>query len=284
MKNNLFKFRSRKKDSHKGSYGHVLVLAGSPGLTGAAYLSSQAALLSGSGLVTLGIPKSLNHIMEIKLTEVMSAPLAETPQKTLSIKALSQIKAIASKADSLAIGPGLSINPHTQKAIRMLLPHIKLPMVIDADGINALDKFKDILKELWGTPIITPHPGELSRLIGISISTIQNNRIKVAKKVAKKYNIVVVLKGYRSVVANPTGSHYVNHTGNPGMASGGCGDVLTGIIATFLAQGIKPYAAAKCAVYIHGFAADLAKKKRGEISLIASDILEALPKAFQKHA
>jgi len=276
------KLLARKKESHKGDYGHVLVLAGSKGLTGAAYLTSQAAILSGSGLVTLGIPKSLNQIMEAKLTEVMTLPLSETDAASLSVKAYAGINKFLNKIDAAAIGPGLSKNPDTKKLVKKLLTSIDKPFVLDADGIKALDGKPILLKKAKTIPILTPHPGELANLFGIQIDYIQRNRLKVAKEFVKKYRSVLVLKGYKTIVAAYNGVQYINNTGNPGMASGGAGDVLTGIIASFIGQGIEPFTAASMGVYIHGLAGDIAKKEKGETSLIASDILFALPVVFKK--
>ena len=271
----------RKLNSHKGDYGHVFILAGSAGLTGAAYLTSYASLLSGSGLVSLGIPKSLNAIMEVKLSEVMTKPLEETKDLCLSLRALGQIKRILPGVDALAIGPGLSGNQQSQQLVRKLLPFLTTPAVLDADGINALVGKLKVFCNLKCKLVITPHPGELARLLKLKVAEIQKNRTKIAKGFAKKYNLVVVLKGQRTVVANGDGEVYINDTGNPGMASAGCGDVLTGIIASFLGQGFDSFTAAKLAVYLHGLAGDYAAKKKGEVSLIASDILDNLPQAFK---
>lgn len=281
MSKNKFKIPFRKLDSHKGEFGHVLVLAGSCGLTGAAYLTSQASLLSGSGLVTLGIPESLNPIMEVKLTEIMTIPLAETEQLTLSSKALTQIKKILDKIDALAVGPGLSQNYQTQKLVRGLLVSITKPLVLDADGINALTGKLEILNTLKVKLVITPHPGEMARLLNLKVEEIQKNRTGIAGDFAKRFNIVVVLKGYRTVVAGPDGKVYINKTGNPGMASAGCGDVLTGIIAAFLGQGLDCFKSARLGVYLHGLAGDYAAKEKGQISLIATDILDKLPLALK---
>jgi NAD(P)H-hydrate epimerase len=225
----------RKPDTHKGDYGHVFVIAGSLGMTGAAYLAAQAALLSGSGLVTLGIPKSLNNILSRKLVEVMTRPLPETKQQTLSLGAFPEIEKFikARKPDVLVIGPGLSQNEGTQKLIRKIVFKTDLPAVIDADGLNALAGYK-----LRGT-VITPHPAELGRLLGISVKKVQKDRKSVAKRAAADYNVITVLKGHNTVVADPGGRVYINKTGNPGMASAGCGDVLTGMIASFIGQGIR---------------------------------------------
>jgi NAD(P)H-hydrate epimerase len=272
----------RKVNSHKGDYGHTLILAGSVGLTGAAYLSSQAALLCGSGLVTLGVPKSLNIIMETKLTEVMTKPLAETKQLTLSLDSWEEISKLIKKVDALAIGPGLSMNPQTQKLIVKLIPSIKKPFVLDADGINAVAKNLAVLRKVKTDMVITPHPREFSRLTDKRVEDIQKNRKVVAQDFAYRYGITLVLKGYRTIVANPRKDIYVNNTGNPGMASGGCGDILTGMIAAFLGQKMEPFKASKLAVYLHGLAGDLASKELGEISLKATDILNKLPEAIKR--
>lgn len=271
------KIKPRLKDTHKGDYGHVFILAGSVGLTGAAYLTSMAALLSGSGLVTLGIPKSVNPIMEEKLTEVMTRPLPETQEQTLSLRALPKIKNFTKLVDVVAIGPGLSRNRSTQQLVRNLVAILDKDFVLDADGINAFDGKANLLKKAKKTFVITPHPGEMSRLIGESITTIQKDRKGIAKKVSKRYNCITVLKSVRTVVANPRGEIYINETGNPGMATGGVGDILTGMIASFIGQGIEPFGAAKLAVYLHGRVGDLAMHEKGEISLIATDLLDKLP-------
>ncbi len=268
----------RRPDSHKGDYGHVFVLAGSAGLTGAAYLTAQAALLSGSGLVTLGIPKSLNPIMARKLTEVMTTPLQETKAQSLGLKAFPEIKIVSDKIDVIAIGPGLSQNKETQALIRKIISTIDKPMVIDADGLNALVGHLNILP----TAILTPHPGEMARLIGKSVAYVQKNRKTVAKNFAKKYNVTLVLKGHRTIAVNPGNKIYVNKTGNPGMASGGVGDVLTGIIASFLGQGLSAFDAARLGVCVHGLAGDLAAKEKGQLSLTASALLNKLPEVLHK--
>lgn len=272
----------RKKATHKGSYGHVLVLAGSKGLTGAAYLTAQASLLSGSGLVTLGIPESLNPIMERKLTEVMTLPLAETKNASLSLKAYKKIKKFFKKIDVIAIGPGLSQNPNTKKLIRKLVQMLDRPFVLDADGINAFVGNLGLLKRIKIPSVVTPHPGELARLLKMKVKDIQKNRLKIAKKFAKEYKKILALKGYRTIVVSPQGRQYVNRTGNPGMASGGTGDVLTGIIASLIGQGVEAFEAACLGVYVHGLAGDLVSKEKGETSLVATDLLNKLPEAFKK--
>ncbi|MDP3786888.1 MAG: NAD(P)H-hydrate dehydratase [Candidatus Omnitrophota bacterium] len=271
----------RKLDAHKGDYGHVFVIAGSVGMTGAATLTSMGALLSGSGLVTLGIPKSLNPILEVKLTEVMTKPLPETDDQTLSEGAFSKILKFAEKANCVAIGPGLSRNFSTEKLVKELVVSLDKPMVLDADGINALEGEASILNSAKAPIVITPHPGEMARLVSLSRDAIVKVKEKVAKNFANKYNVVCVLKGRRTVVADPKGKVYVNLTGNPGMASGGVGDILTGMIASFIGQGIKPFDAARLGVFLHGLAGDLAAREKGEVSLIASDLLNKLPEAIK---
>ena len=269
----------RKLDSHKGDYGHLLVIGGSPGLTGAVALCSLSALRAGAGLVTLGIPETLNPILEVKLTEVMTKPLAETKEKTISPEALPQILEFSKKIDAFAIGPGLSTQKETTDFLLNLLPRIDKPTILDADGLNILAKNISVLKKVRVPFILSPHPGEMARLVKKDISEIQKNREKIARDFAAEYGVVLVLKGSKTIVADQKNT-YINHTGNPGMATAGSGDVLTGIIGALLAQGLSSFEAAKFGVYLHGLAGDLAAQDKGEISLIAGDILEKLPEAF----
>jgi len=293
----------RKLNSHKAEFGHILILAGSLGFTGAALLCARAALRAGAGLVTLGIPSGLINVYSRRVVEVMTLPLAQTPKKTLSLNAYSQIKKILPKIDVLVLGPGLSQNKSTQELIRKIIRTVDKPMVIDADALNALVGHLDILLatrpstslgmvrgmvslsnrySLLATRILTPHPGEMVRLLGVSIKKIQQNRKTVAKRFARDYNTVLVLKGHRTLVASPKGEIYVNSTGNPGMATAGSGDVLTGIIGAFLGQGLDAFSAAKFAVYLHGLAGDLATKEKTQLGLIASDIIDRIPEAIKK--
>jgi len=289
----LFRIKKRKRSAHKGDYGHVLVVAGSTGMTGAAYLSSEAALISGAGLVTLAIPESLNCIMQRKLVEVMTLPLPETKEKSLALSGYNKIIAFTKKTDCVLIGPGLSRNRQTQILIRSLIKDIKLPMVIDADALNALAGHLSLLQasgiqhpassiKHQAARILTPHSGEMARLTKLGISFINNNKKNLAKKFTSEYNVTTVIKGHRTVVASPENKFYINKTGNPGMASAGCGDVLSGIIAALLASGMEPFKAARLGVYVHGLAGDIAAKEIGEISLRARDLLRFLPQAFKK--
>ena len=284
-------FTPRINDTHKGSYGRVLVLAGSPGMTGAAYLCSKAALRSGAGIVTLGIPESLNPVMEMKLTCVMTHPLPETKASTLSNKGRKEILKLCESHDVVALGPGLSQQPETKDLILWLIKTIALTMVIDADGINALADNVKILHNVKKNVILTPHPGEMSRLTGHgSAKDVQKERLNTAaqfvqsiqKKLKGEKEIVLVLKGDKTIVAD-YGKAYVNRTGNPGMATAGAGDVLTGIIVSLIGQGFDVFDASQLGVYIHGMAGDIAAKKKGEVSMIASDIIDCLPDAFIKH-
>lgn len=273
--------KKRKQDTNKYDYGHVFILAGSAGMTGAAYLASQAAILAGSGLVTLGIPGSLNCIMACKLTEVMTRLLPETKSQTLSLKAYFKIMKLGKKADVLAIGPGLSVHMDTVKLVRKICANWDKPIVIDADGLNALAGSLSNISHIRSAKILTPHIGEFARLMGKPADYVKKNRERLTKEFAKRYNIVLVLKGSRSIVASPDGDIYINNTGNPGMASAGSGDVLTGIIASFAGQGIQAFEAAKLGVNIHGLAGDLAADEKGEASLIATDLLAKLPQAIK---
>lgn len=282
VQTHISKMPKRRIDSHKRDYGHVFVIAGSQGMTGAAYLASQAAILSGSGLVTLAIAKSLNQIMEVKLTEVMTLALPETRDLSLGLMAERAILDFAGKTNVAAVGPGLGRNKETQHLVRNILRKIEKPVVLDADGINAMVGHTDILKSRNRQTILTPHPGEMARLIGEGTEYIQKNREKVAGSVSKDFNCITVLKGYRTVVSNPQGEVYVNETGNSGMATAGVGDVLTGMIASFTGQGIDPYSAAILGVYLHGRAGDLAAKDVGQFSLIASDLLARLPQVLKE--
>ncbi|MDD4956132.1 MAG: NAD(P)H-hydrate dehydratase [Candidatus Omnitrophica bacterium] len=274
--------RARRADAHKGDLGKVLVIAGSSGMTGAAFLCSQAALRSGSGLVTCGVPSSLNDIMEVKLTEVMTVPLPETKNRSLSSRARDSIMDLAVKADVVAIGPGLGREEETRELVLELLGNISIPVVLDADGLNALGGETELLRKRTYRTVITPHPGEMARLLTESVDFIQENRTEVAKRVAEVTGAIVCLKGHGTIVASPEGGIYRNVTGNSGMATGGTGDVLTGMVASFIGQGLDDYGATVCAVYLHGLAGDIAAEKMGQSPMIASDLIDCLPEAFKK--
>ena len=271
----------RRLDAHKGDFGRVAVIAGSVGMTGAAALSSLAALRMGAGLVTLGVAASLNDIMEVKLTEVMTRPLPETPERTLALAARELALAFAHEADVVVLGPGLSRHEETVRLVRDLVEEIERPLVLDADGLNALAGNPEPLKARRAPTVCTPHPGEMGRLLGMTAAQVQRDRLGVARRAAGEFGCVMVLKGAKTVIADSSGDARINPTGNPGMASGGTGDVLSGMIGGLLAQGVEPFDAAAAAVFFHGLAADRAARDRTERCLIAGDIIDYLPSALR---
>jgi NAD(P)H-hydrate epimerase len=274
-------FPQRDPAAHKGTFGHVLVIAGSVGKTGAAALTGEAAQRVGAGLVTLAVPESLNDILEVKLTEVMTEPVPETEAQTIGREALNQLLHLAADKSAVAIGPGLGTHPSTQKLVHELLAALRIPIVLDADGINALAGQADLLKRVAGPLILTPHPGEMSRLVGVPRDEVLKRRIALTQNVATRFNVTVVLKMARTVIASPTGDAAIVPTGNPGMATGGTGDVLTGLIAGLLAQGVAPGLAAQAGAYIHGMAGDLAAERLGQEAMLAGDLLERVPEAIR---
>ncbi|MFH1347634.1 MAG: NAD(P)H-hydrate dehydratase [Candidatus Margulisiibacteriota bacterium] len=258
--------QKRKQNTHKGDYGRVLIVAGSSGMTGAAILAARGALRSGAGLTYLAVPKKLVDYVDALTPEVITIPLE-------------RIKDI--KADAIAIGPGLGQGSKIIKIIHSLvISHSSL--VIDADALNVIAKNTKLLKKAKANIVITPHPGEMSRLVKKDIAFVQRHRSVVAKMAAQIFKCVVVLKGHRTVVADPSGKTFINQTGNPGMASGGVGDVLTGMIASFIAQGKPVFYASVLGVQLHGLAGDLAAKDKGEYGMIASDLVDKIPYAIQK--
>ncbi len=277
----LNNFPKRAEDAGKRDFGHVLVIAGSGGYTGAAYLTSQAAMLSGSGLVTLAVGKSIYPIMAEKLTEVMVKPFVETRDYSLSLLAEKELLSFSEKCTCAAIGPGISQNKETQSLVRSLLEKMGKPIILDADGINAFAGHVDSLKKATAHLVLTPHIGEMARLLGKDIDEVRNNRKDIALEFAHQYNIVLVLKGHETIVARPDGVFYINATGNVGMATGGTGDVLTGMIASFVGQGMDAFNAAAAGVYFHGLAGDLAAREKGVLSLIATDLLKKLPEVLK---
>ncbi|MFC1891776.1 NAD(P)H-hydrate dehydratase, partial [Thermodesulfobacteriota bacterium] len=256
-------FNIEKRDIHKGSRGHLLVLAGSAGKTGAAVLTALGALRSGAGLVTVGIPESLNPVLEGKLTEAMTLPLPETSDGTLSLKAEKEIVKFMADKTAVAIGPGLSVNDETSALVRKIIGQTDIPMVIDADGLNALAGHLEVLAEYKGTGILTPHPGEMGKLTGVKNNDIQADRVGYAAGFAAEYGCYLVLKGAGTIVAEPYGKINVNPTGNQALSSGGTGDVLTGMIAGFQARGLTALKAAQAGVYMHGLAADFLAEEMG---------------------
>jgi NAD(P)H-hydrate epimerase len=245
-------------------------------------MCALSALRIGAGLVTLGLPESLNDMMEAKLTEVMTEPLPETRERTVAVAAWGKILTLMEGKRALAIGPGLSTHPETSELVRELVSTVRVPMVVDADGINALAPKLETLAKAAAPVILTPHPGELSRLLGISREEVAQNRIPIAQKVATSFRVHLVLKGGRTLVVDPDGRVAINMTGNPGMATGGTGDVLTGLIAGLLAQGVNPGLAARAGVYLHGVAGDLAAEAVGQEAMLASDLMAQVPDAIRR--
>ncbi|MBZ0160812.1 MAG: NAD(P)H-hydrate dehydratase [bacterium] len=272
----------RDPNAHKGTYGHALVLAGSPGKTGAAAMCALSALRIGAGLVTLALPESLNDAMEAKLTEVMTEPLHETRERTVAHAALERVLDLMQGKRVIAIGPGLSIHPETAELVRAVVKTVKAQIVVDADGINALGPNLETLRDVALPPILTPHPGELARLLGIDRDEVVRHRIPIAQKVAASFGVYLVLKGARTLIANPEGQVAINMTGNAGMATGGTGDVLTGLIAGLVAQGVSADLAAKAAVYLHGLSGDLAAEAVGQEAMVASDLMAQIPEAIRQ--
>jgi NAD(P)H-hydrate epimerase len=275
-------FPIRRTDSHKGHYGHVLVVAGSRGKGGAARMVAMGALRAGCGLVTAAVPSGIMPGFVSRAMEAMTEGLAETPEGTISRRALTSLQRSMRGKRVVAIGPGLTTHPETKKLVLDLVPRIPVPVVLDADGINA---FAGVDKALSGRKrplVLTPHPGEMARLLGLRTEEVLSRRIELARDFARRRCCHLVLKGHRSLVATPAGSVFVNSTGNPGMATGGSGDVLTGILAGLIAQEIEMEAAVRLGVYLHGLAGDLAAAKVGEVPLTARDILAQLPAAVAR--
>ncbi|MBN1493609.1 MAG: NAD(P)H-hydrate dehydratase [Candidatus Omnitrophica bacterium] len=269
-------FPKRKTGSHKGDYGKVLLICGSKGMTGAACLAAQAAVRCGAGLVTVAIPDSLNTIVAIKLTEAMTLPIDDDRKGFLLRENLDEVKRGIAGKDVVGIGPGLGHQESTKQFVRALYPSIEQPLILDADGLNAFINDRELMRLRKGNTIITPHEGEFRKLFG----DITPSREEAAGSVARDYNMIVVLKGSRTVVADSGGEIFVNMTGNPGMATGGTGDCLFGMIAAFVGLGLPLFQAAKFAVFMHGLSGDIARDTYGEVSMTASDLLDSIPHAF----
>ncbi len=270
----------REKTSNKGNFGRVLVIAGSRGMTGAAVLSAYSALRTGSGLVTLATADSERAIAAGFYPEIMTYGL-KAEEGSISVSALKDILGLSRDKDAVVFGPGLGQSRELIVILSELLKAYTGRLLIDADGLNALAKKVEILEEKSCQVVLTPHSGEMSRLTGLSIEEIQKNRRKTAQDFAEKYGVCLVLKGDETVVAKDSGETYINKTGNPGMATAGTGDVLSGVIASLMGQGIDCFDAARLGVYIHGFAGDLAKEHLGEYGMVASDVMNKIPEAIR---
>jgi len=270
-------FKHRLPDAHKGTTGHVLVVAGSVGKTGAAAMTAMSAMRAGAGLVTLAIPESLNPVLETQVLEAMTCLLPETENGIIGESAFDRIMNLLSGKNCLAIGPGIGQTAETKKLVHRIIKESPVTIVIDADGLNNLAGSTEILKKSKAPLILTPHPGEMARLIDSTTVSVQKDRVTCARKFATKFNVHIVLKGAKTIIAHPEGDVFINPTGNPGMASGGMGDVLTGIIAGLVAQGFSPESAAHTGVYLHGAAADKLAEKAGPFGYLATEVMKAIP-------
>ncbi len=269
----------RSASGHKGTFGHLGVVAGSSGMTGAAVLCSQAGLRSGAGLVTLACPAELHAIFEVKLTEVMTRPLAAAQDRLVSANC-AEIERFAGNWQAMVVGPGVGRDPRTVEAVRGLVAGCRCPLVIDADGLNALAGATEVLARPGQVaPVLTPHPGEFARLIGREIAEIEADRFRLARQFAMEHRVVLLLKGARTLIADPEGRVRVNGSGNVGLASGGSGDVLSGLIGGLLAQGLSPFDAASLGAWLHGAAAELIADEIGCAGMLAGDLLRTIPVA-----
>lgn len=272
--------RPRVPDTHKGRTGHALVVAGATGKTGAAAMAATSALRAGAGLVTLGIPRTLNTILEGQVTEAMTLPLPDQQTGLLLEEAFDDIVKAAQDKQAMAVGPGLGTASHTRNLVYRVIKEIDRPLVIDADGLNNLAGRLGCLEGRKSATVLTPHPGEMSRLTGMPTSQIQADRITAARKLAEQNRVHVILKGARTLVAAPDGMILINPTGNPGMAAGGMGDVLTGLVTGFLAQGHAALEACVLSVYLHGLAADMLNRKAAW-GYLATEVMDTIPLAIQ---
>lgn len=273
---------NRHGDAHKGTFGHVAIIAGSVGMTGAATLAAMGALRIGTGLVTVAVPESLNDIMEVKLTEAMTIPVPEGKARAFGMASLEKVLEIIEKRDAAVIGPGFGRDEDTVEFTLKLIRKLKKPAIIDADALYAISRDLSVLKKCKAQLVITPHPGEMAMLLGTSVADVQSNRLEVARSFAKEHGVTVVLKGAGTVIAGPDGTAYINTTGTPGMATGGTGDVLSGMIGGLLAQEKVPGDAANAGVYLHGLAGEIAAGKFGEAAMIASDLVDCIGDAIQE--
>lgn len=269
----------RSNNSHKGDYGKLLIIAGSEGMSGAAFLASEAALKSGAGLITLACPRCINSALEEKTTEAMTMPLDDNDGH-IATTAVSDILKALSNADAVLIGPGLGRSEEVMQVVKEVLTNSTVPVIVDADAIFAVSKNKDLLSECACDLVFTPHAMEMSRLTGLPISYIEENRLDVSREFSEEVGAVLLLKGHHSIVTAADLTQYINNTGNPGLASGGSGDVLSGIVAALVARGVSCAKAAAAGAYIHGLAGDIASEKFGMESMSAKDVLWCLPKAF----
>jgi len=272
---------ARPLDAHKGTFGHLFIVAGSRGFTGAAKLACEAAMRSGVGLVTLGVPRPLADCMAAVLTEAMTLPLPATDAESFSEDAVEPALAFAHGKQAVALGPGLSQHPSTLAFVAAFVKKCPVPLLADADGLNALAAQPDALTGVSAPFVITPHPGEMARLLQTSSEEVQRDREAAAREAAKRFGCVAVLKGHRTLIATPDGELHLNTTGNAGLAKGGTGDVLAGLIGGLMAQGMSVRDAAILGVYVHGLAGDRAASVRTQRGMTASDVVRAIPDAWR---
>lgn len=278
--NTLQNVPARQEEDHKGKFGSVLVVAGSNGMCGAGCLASEGAQKAGAGLITLALPRRMAMVGELFRASIISKPLPETESGAISLLAVPEVDRLAKETDVCAIGPGMGREEETEESIEVWTRELAVPLVLDADALNALSERKEALKSRNAPALITPHPGEMARLAGLgNAGEVQKNRAGTAADFARDCNTVTVLKGHRSVVTDGE-RIYTNDTGNPGMAAGGMGDVLTGLIAAFIAQGMESFEAGCLGVFVHGLAGDRAAARLGRVSLSPEDLLETLPHIF----
>lgn len=273
---------NRPDDSNKGTLGSLLCICGSYGMAGAAIMAGKAALRCGIGLLKIAVPKSIYPVCATNILESVYYPLEETSNGVISSKNTDFLLEMCEKSSAVVIGCGLSVCDDTKNLVQSVITNCKKPLVIDADALNCICNKPEILKNLKAPAIITPHPGEMARLLHSTPKTVNSNRENTAIDFAKKFGVVTVLKGAGTIIASPDGEVYINHTGNSGMATGGSGDVLSGIIGSLLAQGAAPINAAAAGVFLHGTIGDLAAEKLGKISILPTDMIDMIPTAYLK--
>ncbi len=273
---------NRPDDSNKGTLGSLLCICGSYGMAGAAIMAGKAALRCGIGLLKIAVPKSIYPVCATNILESVYYPLEETSNGVISSKNTDFLLEMCEKSSAVVIGCGLSVCDDTKNLVQSVITNCEKPLVIDADALNCICNKPEILKNLKAPAIITPHPGEMARLLHSTPKTVNSSREKTAIDFAKKFGVVTVLKGAGTIIASPDGEVYINHTGNSGMATGGSGDVLSGIIGSLLAQGASPINAAAAGVFLHGTIGDLAAEKLGKISMLPTDMIDMIPTAYLK--
>ena len=273
---------NRPDDSNKGTLGSLLCICGSYGMAGAAIMAGKAALRCGIGLLKIAVPKSIYPVCATNILESVYYPLEETSNGVISSKNTDFLLEMCEKSSAVVIGCGLSVCDDTKNLVQSVITNCEKPLVIDADALNCICNKPEILKNLKAPAIITPHPGEMARLLHSTPKTVNSNRENTAINFAKKFGVVTVLKGAGTIIASPDGEVYINHTGNSGMATGGSGDILSGIIGSLLAQGAAPINAAAAGVFLHGTIGDLAAEKLGKISMLPTDMIDMIPTAYLK--